>query len=169
LILVMALLLIVMAVSFPSLKGFFRGRTLDSEARRLLSLTRYAQSRAVAEGVPMVLWIDARERTYGLQTEEGFVELDRKAVEYELGDGLTVEISQPADLGALSQRKRNAVQAANLPAIRINAEGFIDSTSPEAIQIREGEARDSATLWVAQSGNRLNYEILSQPPATLRR
>src|SRR5438270_8363826 len=59
LILVMTLLLIVMCVALPSLKGFFRGRNLDSEARRFLSLARYGQSRAVSEGVPMVLWIDA--------------------------------------------------------------------------------------------------------------
>ncbi len=57
LILVMAMLAIVISVALPSLKGFFRGRNLDSEARRFLSLTRYGQSRAVSEGVPMVLWI----------------------------------------------------------------------------------------------------------------
>src|SRR5688572_7854706 len=41
LILVMAMLVIIIAVSAPSLSKFFRGRVLDSEARRLLSLTRY--------------------------------------------------------------------------------------------------------------------------------
>src|SRR5437667_3469223 len=55
LILVMALLVIVMAVSAPALSNFFRGRTLDSEARCFMSLTRYGQSRAVSEGIPMVL------------------------------------------------------------------------------------------------------------------
>src|SRR5262245_30883815 len=45
LILVMAMLLIVLGVAFPSLKGFFQGRNIDSEARRFLSLTRYGQSR----------------------------------------------------------------------------------------------------------------------------
>src|SRR5262245_41504309 len=68
LILVMALLAIAIGVTFPTLRGFFRGRVLDSEARRLLSLTRYGQSRAVSEGVPMVLWIDARQKTYGLES-----------------------------------------------------------------------------------------------------
>ena len=62
LMLVLTLLLIVIGVAFPSLQHFFRGRNLDSEARRFLSLTRYGQSRAVSEGVPMVLWIDARNR-----------------------------------------------------------------------------------------------------------
>src|SRR5262249_21799177 len=69
LMLVMALLAVVLAVSAPSLSKFFKGRTLDSEARRFVSLTRYGQSRAVSEGVPMMLWIDPKERTYGLQEE----------------------------------------------------------------------------------------------------
>src|ERR1051325_11002931 len=81
LILVMAMLLIVLAVSFPSLKGFFRGRDLDSEARRFLSLTRYGQSRAVSEGVPMVLWIDAQQKTYGLRAQTGYADTDTNAVQ----------------------------------------------------------------------------------------
>src|ERR1043166_3717524 len=50
LIVVMTLLVAVISIALPSLGGFFRGRTLDSEARRMLALTRQGQSRAVAEG-----------------------------------------------------------------------------------------------------------------------
>src|SRR5580765_8012860 len=50
-IVVMALLGITISVALPSLKGFFRGRTLDSEARRMLALTRQGQTRAVSTGV----------------------------------------------------------------------------------------------------------------------
>ena len=60
LILVMAVLAIVLAIIAPSLGNFFRGRTLDSEARRFVSLTRYAESRAVSEGSPMLLWMRHR-------------------------------------------------------------------------------------------------------------
>src|SRR5213082_1481480 len=80
LVLVMTILLIVFSVALPSLKGFFRGRNLDSEARRFLSLTRYGQSRAVSEGVPMVLWMRPRQGTYGLEQDRGYAEVDRKAV-----------------------------------------------------------------------------------------
>src|SRR5213080_192627 len=51
LILVMALLSIVLAVSAPALSSFFRGRNIDAEGRRLVSLIRYGQGRAVSEGV----------------------------------------------------------------------------------------------------------------------
>ena len=57
----MALLTMVISLTAPSLSRFFRGRTLDSEARRLLALTRSGQSRAVSEGMPMDLWVDADE------------------------------------------------------------------------------------------------------------
>src|SRR6266581_7233742 len=95
LILVMALLLIVIGVALPSLKRFFHGRNLDSEARRFLSLTRYGQSRAVSEGVPMVLWIDVRQRTYGLQAQSGYLPNDTKAIEYDLDKELRVEVQTP--------------------------------------------------------------------------
>ena len=40
LVLVMTLLIVVISFSAPSLGKFFRGRALDGEARRLLSLSR---------------------------------------------------------------------------------------------------------------------------------
>src|SRR5215831_89969 len=52
LILVMAILTVAVAITAPALSNFFHGRSLDSEARRLLSLTRQGQSRAVSEGLP---------------------------------------------------------------------------------------------------------------------
>src|SRR5437667_286619 len=102
LILVMALLSIVLAVSAPALSNFFRGRNLDSEARRFVSLTRYAQSRAVSEGVPMIVWMDIRQGTYGLQQEPGYTPLDEKAVDFVLSKGLRIGI---ADLPTLMPSK----------------------------------------------------------------
>ena len=169
LIVVMAMLLIVIGISFPSLKGFFRGRTLDSEARRFLSLTRYAQSRAVSEGLPMLIWIDPQESSYGLQVQAGFVDLDRKAVAYEVDQDLAVEVSAPPLVSQLSQQKRTAVQSGNLPAIRINAEGFIEDTSPETVVFRQTDYGNERSLWITQSGNHLNYEVVSTPPPNYRR
>src|SRR5262245_29040029 len=72
LVLVMAMLVVVLGIAFPSLSNFFRARNLDSEARRFVSLARYGQSRAVSEGVPTVLWIDAKRRMYGLELQPGY-------------------------------------------------------------------------------------------------
>jgi len=166
---VMAMLLIVLGVSFPSLKGFFRGRSLDSEARRFLSLTRYAQSRAISEGVPMLIWIDAQQGTYGLQAQAGYVDLDRKAVEYEIDENLTVEVSAPPASNYLSQQKRSAVQLGNLPAIRVSSDGYIEDTSPETVIFHQTGDEHDRSLWVTQTGNRLNYEVSSIAPPNFRR
>ena len=169
LIVVMAMLLIVLGICFPSLKNFFRGRNLDAEARRLLSLTRYGQSRAVSEGIPMLLWVDAQDRTYGLQAQPGFLDLDRKAVEYSMDEGLTVEVSAPPATAQISNQKRALLKTANLPAIRINAEGFIEESSPETIVLHQTDYGNEHDVYISQAGSRLNYEITSTPPSQFRR
>ena len=96
LMLVMTMLVAVIAVTMPSLSNFFRGRSLDSEARRFLSLTRYGQERAVSEGLPMTLWIDTANGTYGLQEEPGYNENDPKAVSFGLGKDLQIAVVNSA-------------------------------------------------------------------------
>ena len=66
LILVMMLLIIMVTIVTPKLMAFFNGRKLDSEVRQFVALTHYAQSRAVSEGVPMLLWVDSKTRNLWL-------------------------------------------------------------------------------------------------------
>jgi type II secretion system protein H len=154
LVLVMGLLTIVLAVAFPSLRNFFRGRHLDSEARRFLSLTRYAQSRAVSEGVPMVLWIDVQARTYGLEAQASYVEEDDKALEYVLEETLTFEVVMPRRVGTVSRSE--AAATGNRPALLYSPDGFVSDSSPQRVVIRQG---DEEEVWLAPAANRLNYEI----------
>ena len=69
LILVLALLVIITSLAAPAMSNFIRGQALDSEARRLFALMHAGQSRAVSEGLPMVLWVDEKQGAYGLQAE----------------------------------------------------------------------------------------------------
>ena len=62
LILVMTIMVVIISLVMPSLKGFFQGRNLDNEALRFLALTRYGQSRAINEGVPVELWVNPKAR-----------------------------------------------------------------------------------------------------------
>ena len=157
LLLVMSVLLIVLAVSFPSLRGFFRGRNLDSEARRFLSLTRYAQNRAVSEGYPMVLWVDAKQGSYGLQAQTGYLDEDDKSVEYQLDETLKFEVTRSMLVRTTAtQRNETASGVGNLPAIRFTPEGFYTDSSPERIAIRQD---DKDEVVIAKSENRLSYEI----------
>jgi type II secretion system protein H len=166
LMLVMTMLLIVLAVAFPSLRGFFRGRNLDSEARRVLALTRYGQSRAVAEGVPMVLWIDAKQRTFGLQAAAGYFDRDDRAVEFALDEDLRLEATLPMVTYTTGQWNEPAPVAGSLPMIRFLPDGFISESSPEQIVLTE---RDNHAIAVVQSANRLSYEIQPYQPLAARR
>jgi len=162
LMLVMALLVVVLGYAAPSLSRFFRGRNLDSEARRFLALTRYGQSRAISEGLPMVLWINPNLRTYGLKAQTGYADLDRKAVEYQLADDLQVE-AQMLSAAIQTNFWTLAPQVgANQLTICFLPDGFISETSLDRILIRQ--VRDDDAVWIAQSANRLNYEILTNLP-----
>ncbi len=155
LVLVMTLLIVVISFSAPSLGKFFRGRALDGEARRLLSLSREGQSRAASEGVPVILWVDANRRQYGLEQDLTFVDHDDKALTYSLDRDVAIEMVN----GALSSAVSGDVGVRNLPGIRFQTDGSFDEASPEALKLQD---RDGAVIYLAQSRNRLNYEIRNQ-------
>jgi len=191
LILVMSMMLIILSLIGPSLSGFFRGRTLDSEARRFLALTRFAQTRAVSEGIPMLLWIDAQRRQFGVESEFSYSGVDELAKEFALSETLEIEvqrISSPSQsqsggsgLGSSGLGKSSGMSGGNLGGgrnglqIRFAPDGSISETSPDLITLREaprkGEsvARSGATTYIAQSLNRLNYEIRTNNLVYLRR
>jgi type II secretion system protein H len=169
LILVMALMAIVLAVAFPSLTHFFRGRNIDAEARRFLSLTRYGQSRAVSEGVPMVLWVDTHQRTFGLEAATGYLDTDGKAVEFTFDKDVQVEISTPPVLVRSSQLDQTGRAAGNTPMIRFSPDGFIGETSPDLIVFRDERDKGDAGIAIVQNANRLNYEIQANSSPYVRR
>jgi type II secretion system protein H len=154
LILVMAMLLIVLAVAAPSLSNFFKGRSLDSEARRFLALTRYGQSRAVSDSVPTVLWIDIQQGAYGLEQEASYNNLDTKAVVYRLGKDLQIEIQ---DLPNQTKLQSGPAQANRNPnSLRFQPDGSIAETSARTVVIKDASGE---SVWISQSRNRLAYEI----------
>jgi Tfp pilus assembly protein FimT len=164
----MAILTMAVSVTAPTLSHFFRGRTLDSEARRLLALTRAGQSRAATEGVPMDLWVDTNQKTFGLEAEPSYEEKDSKAVSYPLDSGLQMGVvNRSASLTANSV-SRNLSHAATfsvpkvklahpgLQTIRFLPDGSISDSSPQMLRLT---ARDGSYLCLAQSRDRLTYEI----------
>ena len=159
LIVVMVLLLIVASLVAPRMSSFFHGRALNQEARRMLSLINYGQSRAIAEGVPVILWIDPSNSTYGLEIQAGYTIGDERAVDYTAEPSLSFEI--PATT-TMPQRMENETDddLLGLPedrqAIRFTPDGFIDEVSVASIIIRQG---DNAALEIAPTPNRLRYEI----------
>ena len=175
----MTLLVVVIALVAPSLGNFFRGRNLDSESTRFLALARYARSRAVSEGVPMLLWLDPVRRAYGLTEEHGFSARDEKAVTFQLDEDVELQ---------LGPRERvTGAQAPVLPgslglgagavSIRFQPDGIVAESSPQSFYLRErgragGPARDPrarSSVWITQSQNRASYEVQTNDVAFVRR
>lgn len=161
LVLVLALLGVAVAVAAPALSRFFSGRTLDNEARHLLAMTRYAQSRAVSEGLPMLLWLRPETGAYGLRAETAFTEEDSRAVEHTLPDALRFEVAPPG-LEGESPWQLAALATGSQQFIRFTPDGFVDPNSPQWIWLQTADGRDAT--WLVLTANRLQYELATLPP-----
>ena len=157
LVVVMVLLGIAAALVAPHMASFFRGRVLNSEARRLLALIHYGQSRAVAEGVPVLLWIDSQHSSYGLITQSGSGEADDRASSFTADSTLTLETFAPDPLPASEDDDERLGVPNGLPAIRFMPDGFFDEASVSKIVIHQDA---EAALELVPTANRLGYEIL---------
>jgi type II secretion system protein H len=159
LIFVLALLAITAVFVTASMGSFFRGRALNFEARRMLSLTQYAQSRAVSEGVPVILWINPPDSSYGLTIQSSFADADgdTRAVKYTVESGLTLETAQGA-IATVSEQddEKLGITIEGLSVIRFTPDGFFDESSVSKIIIRQGI---EAALELVPTANRLGYEI----------
>jgi type II secretion system protein H len=169
LILVMAILTMMVSLTAPTLSHFFRGRTLDSEARRLLALTRQGQARAVSEGIPIDLWVNAPQGQFGLQAEPSYETQDARAIDFTIDSSLQLEVVSQTVV-PVSTQSRNLSSAttdgssvlkitlarAGLPTIRFLPDGSISETSPQKLHLT---GREGAALWVALARDRLSYEI----------
>lgn len=158
LILVMAMLAAVMAMTAPSLSKFFRGRSIDSETRRLLAATRYGQSRAVSEGMPVILWIDPQNRRYGVRLDSGFQDQDPRAVEYEWANELTIEV--------VADNARRSIRE-GMDVIEFLPDAALSENSPESLRIED--KKDNTEMWLVRSLNRLNYEVATNSQQIIRR
>jgi len=154
LILVLALLVIITSMVAPPMARFARGRALDAEARRFLALAHAAQSRAVSEGMPMLLWLDAKQGAYGLTAESAAKTGDPKAETLKLDSTLLMAITPPGAGGL-------PVAWQGLPAIRFQADGAVDADSALTVQMKDA---DGFTCLLVPAATHLGYEIGAPTP-----
>ena len=147
LILVMVLLVVAISIAAPKMSSFVRGRALDSEARRILAIAHEGQSRAVSEGMPMVLWIDDKNNGYGLEEETPGKDGDTKAENYTADENVQ---------DAVMSLNGTATTFKNLPAIRFLADGTVDENSPQMVKLTGSTGGE---LWLLESADRRGYEI----------
>jgi type II secretion system protein H len=148
LILVLALLVVITSIAAPAVSRFVRGRALDSEARRLSALMHAAQARAVSEGAPMMLWVNAPTGAYGMSAETSGQNGDPKAEELAVDSTLAIAVVN-ASTGV--QTTFN-----NLPAIKFLPDGTVDENSPQTLKLTDS---DGFARWVKETKLRTGYEI----------
>ena len=148
LILVLALLGIITSLVAPAMSNFVRGRALDSEARRMFALIHAGQSRAVGEGMPMVLWVDEKKNSYGLEAETPGQNGDAKAENLAVDETLQIAVMNSGATAPTMLR--------GLPVIRFVPDGSIDEKSPQTLRLTDYAG---ITRWLVQSRNRMGYEI----------
>ena len=148
LLLVLALLVVITSLVAPAMSNFIRARAVDSEARRIFALMHAGQSRAVSEGLPMMLWVDEKQGAYGLAAETSPSGGDPKAENLTLDENVQIAVLN-AGATALTTFQ-------NLPAIRFLADGTIDESSPQTLRLADAKGN---ALWLIEARNHMGYEI----------
>jgi hypothetical protein len=98
--------------------------------------------------MPMVLWIDEKNGTYGLQAETTGKTGDPKAEQLPLDSTLQIAV---LNVGLGTPTTFN-----NLPAIRFLADGSVDENSPQTLQLTDSAA---ISHWLLLNKSRTGYEI----------
>jgi len=147
LILVMALLATLAALSVPSLSRSMRQRYLAQEAARFLALTEYGRDEAVSQGVPMIVWIDSATRRFGIEPKTGYEGATTRQREFELNPDVQMELT-----GGV--RKRGVIEA-----MEFSPAGALATTSLEAVRFVD---RFQSALTVARASDGWAYEIVKE-------
>lgn len=144
LVLVMVLMSVIAAIVGPSLSRFVKGRSLTEESRRFLALTRYARSEAASLGVPMDLWVNPSDGTYGVQPAQGFESDKKDPLQFTLAEGLKFDLGD-ATLGDEGRA-----------LIHFAADGDIEDGSLNSVIIRED---DTHAVEIDRADTGMHYEI----------
>jgi Tfp pilus assembly protein FimT len=166
LVIVMTIMVIVVGVAAPSFKAFLQGSNLENEARRFLSLTRFGESRAVAEGLPMDLGINLKQNKYWLAATGGYTETKTNVSWFIADDNVQMLVSQ--SFTVLTQSNfwtPSAVRGISLPVIRFQPDGFISETSPQKIIFRQASGPE---IWLVQNRDHLRYDLELNHPRSSR-
>lgn len=147
LMLVMVLIAVAVSMVAPRMSGFVRARALPMEAQRLMALMHAGQARAVSEGMPMVLWLDEKQNTGGLEIEATPKGGDPKAETVNVSDGIQVS--------TVYKGSATMTRFKNLPAVRFLPDGTVDPASPQTVALVQGDNG----LWLMELQNHTGYEI----------
>ena len=159
-ILILALLVVITSIAVPAMARFIRGRALDTEARRMVALMHAAQSRAVSEGAPMMVWVNEKTGGYGLCAEASGQSSGHtvRPTAGQNGDPKAEELMVDSTLALAVLKTSTGGQTLfnGLPAIRFQADGTVDESSPQTLKLTDS---DGFARWLVETRLRTGYEI----------
>lgn len=147
LIVVMAVLALVLGLSAPSLSRSMRQRNLEAEAARFLAATEYGRNEAVSQGVPMILWIDEKTRSFGIEAKSGFIGDTTRDREFTLHSDVEFELEKAIGRNATVQ------------PIEFAPDGAPATTNVESVILKD---RFAAVIAIARTTDGWSYEILEE-------
>jgi Tfp pilus assembly protein FimT len=157
LVIVMSLMVIAVGVAAPTLKFFLRGRSHEDEARRFLTLTRYGSARAVDEGVPVDLWINLKQNTYGMAASRGYTETKTNLTKFVVDTNVQMQASQPPGMLTRSNFWTPFnTRRGTLVVLRFQPDGFISDTSPQIVKFTQGQDPE---IWIVENTNHMRYDM----------
>lgn len=150
-IVVMAMITVVMAVTAPRLARFFQGQSIDEEIRRFMALLQFAKQEAISTSVPVDLYIDINTGLYGITATAGYKLDENKKIEFQLDSALRFEVFT-------QERMRfpdDIVHIVYMP------DGFLDDASVKALRIVPESTEEQSKI-IAQSNVGIGYKLLPE-------
>ena len=147
LVVVMALLAIVAAVSMPSMGRSIRSRNLRGEAARLVAATEYGRDEAVSQGVPMIVWIDAAAQRFGVEPKAGYEGVEARNREFAVNPDVHFEFASGVAVGE------------RVTVVEFAPDGAPTLTSLETVRLAD---RFESTVTVARTKDGWSYEVVKE-------
>ncbi len=144
LVVVMALLAIVAALSAPAMSRSIRARNLNGEAARFVAATEYARDEAVSQGLPMTVWIDPATQHFGIAPRAGYEGVESRDREFAVNTDIHFELESATAGGELVQ------------AVEFSPDGTPTTTSLESLRVVD---RFENEVTVARTKDGWSYEV----------
>ena len=145
LVVVMALLAIVAALSAPVMSRSIRARNLNGEAARFIAATEYGRDEAVSQGVPMTVWIDPATQRFGVEPRAGFEGIESRNREFAVNADIHFEMDSAA--------------AGIVQAVEFAPDGVPSTTSVETVRLVD---RFQSVVTVVRTKDGWGYEIVKE-------
>ena len=169
-IIVLTLMVIAIGIAAPSFRAFMSGRNVDNEAQRFQSLTRYAASRAITEGLPMDLGIDIKGRRYWVAGCGGYTETSTNVVGFTLDQDVQMSVVPGANVLTTVSNVWTPYllyHRGNSTVIRFQPDGLVCDLSPQTVKFRQLNGTEPET-WVVQNPNHRTYDLSPGHPRSTR-